>query len=65
MAPSDFTRTLLQHDPNGIVDLEVHGCRTPNDYVDWETLSSKVKTKTLSPEEMKGYIEGTYRLEEW
>jgi len=63
LSPSCYTRKLLQQDPNGIVDMEAYGCRTPNDYVNWETLHSDVKTITLTPEELENYIKGEYSLE--
>ncbi|ARW41735.1 hypothetical protein CHCC14600_0224 [Bacillus licheniformis] len=56
--PSNYTKKLIDQDPNGIVDLEVHGCRTVNDYKDWSELSSEVKETKLTPEELEKYLNG-------
>lgn len=61
--PSNYTGKLIKQDPNNIVDLETHGCRTPNDYVDWSTLNSDVKQKKLSPEELELYFEGKFVID--
>ena len=61
--PSNYTGKLIKQDPNNIVELESHGCRTPNDYVDWASLSSEVKKKELTKEELELYLEGKFVID--
>lgn len=60
---SNYTRKLLDQDPNGIVELEAHECRTPNDYVPWDDLSSDVRSVKLTPEELDRYLKGELVIE--
>lgn len=60
--PSNFTRKLIEQDPNEIKGLEVHECRMVNDYVPWESLNSEVKTRKLTQEEMEKYLNGELKI---
>lgn len=62
--PTKYTKKLKSQDPNEIVELEEFECRTTNDYVPWESLSSDVKTVKLTPEQMELYLAGKLNIEQ-
>lgn len=53
--PTKLTGKWKKQDVNGIVDLEQHGVRLPNDFTDWSKLSGEVKVSYLSEEELAAY----------
>jgi hypothetical protein len=53
--PTKLTRKWLDQDVNDIAEFEHHGVRMPNDYVDWNGLSGKVKKSQLTKEELDAY----------
>jgi len=57
IAPTKLTRKWLDQDVNGIMYLEEHGVRLPNDFIDWNTLSGEVTEWKMSAKELKAYNE--------
>ena len=57
IAPTKLTRKWLDQDVNQIMDLEEHGVRLPNDFIDWNTLSGEVKEWKMNAKELKIYNE--------
>lgn len=53
--PTQLTRKWLDQDVNDIAEFEHHGVRMPNDYTDWNTLSSEVIPSVMSKEELEAY----------
>jgi hypothetical protein len=61
--PSNYTGKLIKQDPNQALELDSFKCRMPNDFVDWNTLSSDVKKKQLTKEELDAYYEGKFIID--
>lgn len=55
--PTHLTRKWQKQDVNKIANLEQHGVRLPNDFVDWSELSSEVTHSHLTDEELESYNE--------
>lgn len=47
---TNYTGKLLNQDPNQAMEFENYGCRTTNDFVDWESLHGPVVTYNLNDE---------------
>ena len=59
---SKYVKKMLDQDPNNVFEYDGYGCKMPNDYVDWSTLSGEVTTYKLTPEEMELYLKGELEL---
>ena len=53
--PTHLTRKWNKQDVNHISELEHHGVRLPNDFVDWSTLSGNVDIYKLTTKELEAY----------
>jgi hypothetical protein len=53
--PTQLTRKWMDQDVNDVAEFEHHGVRMPNDYTDWNTLSSDVKVSVMSKGELEAY----------
>lgn len=60
--PTNYTKKLMEQDVNDVIKFDKFNCTMPNDFIDWNTLSSEVTVYKLTPEEIEKYLNGELKL---